>query len=108
MKIEEMNLVNLCSLPTPLMEMPNLSTKLGGPRIFIKRDDLTGLAMGGQKCRMFEGIMSEAKDLGADIVVAGGSPEENMFPQELAAARKLGMDIVFVANVKDTLVGLVV
>jgi len=101
MKIEETQLVNLCNLPTPLMEMPGLSAKLGGPQILIKRDDLTGLAMGGQKCRMFEGVMGEAKDTGADIVITGGSPDMNMYPQEFAAARKLGMDIIFMANKGD-------
>ena len=101
MKIEEMRHVNLCNLPTPLMEMPALSAKLGGPQILIKRDDLTGLAMGGQKCRMFEFVMSEAKDMGADIVINAGRPAGNMGPQVLAAARKLGMDIIFMANRGD-------
>lgn len=94
MKIEEMHPVTLCILPTPLMEMPVLSAKLGGPQILIKRDDLTGLAIGGQKSRLLEFELSVAKDMGADTVIAGSGPQENIAPQIAAAARKLGMDII--------------
>ncbi len=107
MKIEELRSVTLCDLPTPLMEMPALSAKLGGPQILIKRDDLTGLGPGGQKSRMFEFIMSEAKDMGADIVIYLGIPDGNTAPQAFAAARKLGMDIVFLSarDYDDTIQG---
>jgi len=97
MKIEELRSVTLCDLPTPLTEMPALSAKLGGPQILIKRDDLTGLGRGGQKCRMFEFIMSEAKDMGADVVIYAGIPNGNTAPQAFAAARKFGMDLVFLS-----------
>ncbi|GAH73143.1 unnamed protein product, partial [marine sediment metagenome] len=92
MKIEEMHSTTLGNLPTPLTEMPVLSAKLG-PQIFIKRDDLIGLAMGGQKCRMLESVMSEAKDMGADILIAAGRPHGNQGVQLAAAAHRLGMDI---------------
>jgi len=107
MKIEELRSVTLCDLPTPLMEMPALSAKLGGPQILIKRDDLTGLGPGGTKVRMFEFLMSEAKDMGADIVINPGRPDGNTSPQAFAAARKLGMDIVFLSarGYDDTIQG---
>jgi len=52
--IDRLPRVNLAKLPTPLEEAPRLSQALAGPRIFFKRDDLTGLALGGNKTRMFE------------------------------------------------------
>jgi len=51
MSIVKLPRVNLGNWPTPLHELPHLSEVLGGPRIFVKRDDLTGLALGGNKCR---------------------------------------------------------
>lgn len=92
--IEELPRVSLCNLPTPLNEASRLSTRLGGPRILIKRDDLTGLAMGGNKCRMLEFLMAQAKDMSADVVIAGGEPQSNLACQVTAAARKLGMEPV--------------
>jgi len=76
------------------MEAPRLSEKLGGPRILIKRDDLTGLAMGGNKSRPMEFIMTDAKDVGADILVAAGYEGSNWVCNLIAAARKIGMDVV--------------
>ena len=69
MKIEELSRVKLCNLPTPLTEMPALSAELGGPQILIKRDDLIGLGMGGQKFRTLETVLAEAKAMGADVVI---------------------------------------
>jgi len=80
------------------MEMPSLSAKLSGPRILIKRDDLTGLAMGGQKCRLLQSVMADAKDNDADIILYRGLPEGNTGPQLAAAARKLGMEIIFLTS----------
>ena len=94
MKIEEISPTRLCTLPTPLMEAPRLSAKLGGPQIFIKRDDLTGLTMGGNKARSLEFLMTEAKDMGADIVVAVGPQQSNWLCNVSAAARKLGMEVI--------------
>ncbi len=56
--------VSLGSYPTPLVEAKHLSATLGGPRILIKRDDLTGLALGGNKCRKLEFILADARQSG--------------------------------------------
>ena len=62
MKLNALPRVNLASLPTPLEEMHKLSSELKGPRLFIKRDDLTGLAFGGNKARKLEFIMADAME----------------------------------------------
>ena len=61
--------IHLCHQPTPLEEMPRLTAALGGPRLWIKRDDCTGLATGGNKTRKLEFLMAAAQDAGADMVV---------------------------------------
>ncbi|MDP2917509.1 MAG: D-cysteine desulfhydrase family protein [Dehalococcoidia bacterium] len=94
MKLEELGRLKLCTLPTPLMEAPQISAKLGGPRILIKRDDLTGLAMGGNKSRPLEFLMAESKKNGDDIVVTAGYQQSNWVCNIIAAARKLGMDVI--------------
>ncbi|WP_277235767.1 pyridoxal-phosphate dependent enzyme [Psychrobacter sp. TB47] len=58
--------------PTPLIELTRLSDKLGGPTIFMKRDDNTGLALGGNKTRKLEFIMGDALAQGADCVITAG------------------------------------
>ena len=64
--IEKMPRARIAHLPTPLDEAPNLSQALGGPRILIKRDDMTGLAFGGNKTRKLEFLMGDAIQRGAD------------------------------------------
>jgi len=86
--------VRLANLPTPLHEAKNLSEKLGGPRIFIKRDDLTGLGFGGNKTRILEFIMGDAVAKGADVIVTGAGWHSNWCTQVLAACRRLGLDAV--------------
>lgn len=88
--------VKLANLPTPLEEMPRLSKVLGGPRLWIKRDDLTGLCFGGNKVRKLEFEMAEAKKRGADVVISGGVPQSNHARTVATAARKLGMKAVLV------------
>ncbi len=72
--------------------MPHLSATLGGPRIFVKRDDLTGLALGGNKCRKLEYILADAQQRGIDTLITSGSSQSNFALQTAAAARKLGME----------------
>jgi L-cysteate sulfo-lyase len=62
MRINELPRINLADLPTPLQELTNLAKVLKGPRIFIKRDDLTGLAFGGNKTRKLEFLIADAID----------------------------------------------
>jgi L-cysteate sulfo-lyase len=79
------------NLPTKLQEMPRLTKRLGGPRLLVKRDDLTGLAMGGNKTRKLEFIMADAKSKGADVIVTGAGLQSNWSTQTAAAARICGM-----------------
>jgi D-cysteine desulfhydrase family pyridoxal phosphate-dependent enzyme len=90
--------VRLASLPTPLEEMPRLTEILGGPRLLIKRDDLTGLALGGNKARKLEFLLGEARASGADVVVTTGALQSNHARITAAAARKLGMRAVLVLS----------
>ena len=83
--------IHLCHQPTPLEEMPRLTAALGGPRLWIKRDDCTGLATGGNKTRKLEFLMAAAQDAGADMVVTQGAVQSNHVRQTAAAAAKLGM-----------------
>jgi L-cysteate sulfo-lyase len=78
-------------LPTPLEPLENLSRELGGPEIWIKRDDCTGLSTGGNKTRKLEFLMAEAKERGADLVITQGATQSNHARQTAAAAAKLGM-----------------
>ncbi len=88
--------VRLACLPTPLHEAPRLAHHLGGPRIFIKRDDLTGAAFGGNKLRNLEFRMAAAQSLGADTIVVELDQQSNSARQTVAAANKLGMRTILV------------
>ncbi len=83
--------VQLAHLPTPLEILPRLSEKLGGPEIWVKRDDCTGLATGGNKTRKLEFSMGEARERGADTIITVGAVQSNHVRQTAAAACKLGM-----------------
>jgi L-cysteate sulfo-lyase len=83
--------VRLAHLSTPLEHMPRLSEYLGGPEIWIKRDDCTGLSTGGNKTRKLEYLMAEAQAQGADMVMTQGATQSNHARQTAAAAVKLGM-----------------
>lgn len=77
--------------PTPLEPLDNLSRELGGPRIWIKRDDCTVLATGGNKVRKLEFLAGEAMALGCDHLVTQGAVQSNHVRQTAAAAARLGM-----------------
>jgi L-cysteate sulfo-lyase len=72
--------------------MPNLSRALGGPEIWIKRDDCTGMSSGGNKTRKLEFLMAEAKEEGADIVLTQGATQSNHARQTAAFAARMGLD----------------
>ncbi len=82
--------------PTPLEEMPRLSRALGGPRLFIKRDDQTGLASGGNKTRKLEFSVAEALSQGADSLITVGGVQSNHCRQTAAAAARCGLRCVVV------------
>lgn len=81
----------LAHLPTPLERLDRLSRALGGPEIWIKRDDCTGLSTGGNKTRKLEFLMAEAEAMGADMVVTHGATQSNHARQTAAFAARLGM-----------------
>ncbi len=83
--------ISLGHFPTPLEPMTNLTALLGGPRLWIKRDDCTGLASGGNKTRKLEYLMAEAIAQGANVVITQGATQSNHARQTAAAAAKLGM-----------------
>ena len=84
--------IHLAHLPTPLERLDRLSELLGGPEIWIKRDDCTGLSTGGNKTRKLEFLMAEAQLEGADLVMTQGATQSNHARQTAAFAAKLGMD----------------
>lgn len=89
--------VSLAHLPTPLEFLPRLSEHLGGPKIFVKRDDCTGLGTGGNKTRKLEFLMAEARSRGATTVITQGAVQSNHARQTAAAAARLGFkcELVF-------------
>ena len=91
MLLENFPRVPLAHLPTPLEHLPRLSKHLGGPDIYVKRDDCTGLASGGNKTRKLEFSMAEALQQGADTIVTVGAVQSNHVRQAAAAAAKLGL-----------------
>src|SRR5210317_2318759 len=83
--------VALAHLPTRLEFLPRLTEHLGGPEIWVKRDDCTGLATGGNKTRKLEFSMGEAQERGADTIITVGAVQSNHVRQTAAAACKLGL-----------------
>ena len=84
--------LGLANLPTPLQRLNRLTDFLSGPEIWIKRDDLTGHGMGGNKLRKLDFVLREAVDSGCDAVVSGGVIQSNSQRQVAAAAAKLGLE----------------
>lgn len=84
----------LAHLPTPLTHLPRLSSSLRGPSIWIKRDDQTGLAGGGNKARKLEFIAADARGTGADVLLTAGGVQSNHARMTAATAARLGMDAV--------------
>ncbi|MCB2172697.1 pyridoxal-phosphate dependent enzyme, partial [archaeon] len=77
MKFSNYPRAKIATLPTPIQYLPNLTKKLDGPKIYVKRDDLTGLAFGGNKARKLEYIMAEALQQKADTIVTGAGYHSN-------------------------------
>ena len=80
--------IRLAHLPTPLEPLPRLSEALGGPSIWVKRDDCTGLGGGGNKTRKLEFLMAAARQQGADTVITPGTVQSNHARQTAAAAAR--------------------
>lgn len=84
--------VHLAHLPTPLEETPRFTKRLEGPRVLIKRDDCTGMLMGGNKTRHNEFLFGEALKQNADVLVWGAGVQSNNCRQTAAACNKLGLE----------------
>ena len=84
--------LQLAHLPTPLEPLERLSAQLDGPRLWIKRDDCTGLSSGGNKTRKLEFLMADALKRGADTIITQGATQSNHVRQTCAAAARLGLD----------------
>lgn len=84
--------LSLARLPTPIESLSRLSAHLGGPRLYAKRDDLTGLGLGGNKLRKLEFLLGEAQMLSADTVLTVGALQSNHARQTAAACARLGLD----------------
>src|SRR5438046_10689607 len=98
MSIEGCARFPLAQLPTPIEELKSLSRELGGPQLLIKRDDQTGLALGGNKTRKLEFLVGQALEQGADTLVTAGAAQSNHCRQTAAAAAKAGLRCELVLN----------
>jgi L-cysteate sulfo-lyase len=90
-----------CHTPTPLEPLPALSRHLGGPNLYVKRDDCTGMALGGNKTRKLEFLLAEALAAGADTLVTAGGVQSNHCRQTAAVAARHGLrcELVLSRNV---------
>ena len=98
MHIEKLPRFPLAQLPTPVEKLPRLSRELGGPTLLIKRDDQTGLALGGNKTRKLEFLVGDALAQGADTLVTVGAVQSNHCRQTAAAAAKAGLKCELILN----------
>jgi D-cysteine desulfhydrase family pyridoxal phosphate-dependent enzyme len=95
-KLAALPRLRLAHLPTPLEPCPRFSAALGGPEIWIKRDDLTGLAFGGNKTRQIEFVFADLLRQGCDTLVAGAYTQSNWCRQMTAACARLGLEVSLV------------
>ncbi len=91
-RLAQLPRVDLAHLPTPLEEVPRFAERVGGVRIFLKRDDCTGLLFGGNKTRHNEFILADALHQGADMLVWGAGVQSNNCRQTAAACAKMGLE----------------
>ena len=99
---DKFNRINLGHFPTPIEYLNNISVYLKGPDIYIKRDDCTGLATGGNKTRKLEFLMPDAINNQADLVVTVGAVQSNHTRQTAAACAKLGLKCLIVLEQRLT------
>jgi D-cysteine desulfhydrase family pyridoxal phosphate-dependent enzyme len=92
LKLDGIPRIPIGFFPTPLVEVKRLAGILGGPRLLMKRDDLTGLAMGGNKTRKLEFLIGDALSRNCDAVITGGAIQSNHCRQTAAAAAAAGLE----------------
>ena len=93
--------IPLAVTPTPIQKLPRLSRELDGPDIYIKRDDNTGLALGGNKARKLEYLIADAQKNNADVVLTEGGVQSNHARMTAAAARRAGMKPILILQGKE-------
>jgi 1-aminocyclopropane-1-carboxylate deaminase/D-cysteine desulfhydrase-like pyridoxal-dependent ACC family enzyme len=96
--LDQLPRVRFAHLPTPLEEASRLARALGGPRILIKREDLSGLAFGGNKSRLMEYVMGDLLARGVDAVVAAAAAQSNKLREVAAAAARFGLRAVLLID----------
>lgn len=103
-QISDFPKLSLGVLPTPLYKLENLSREYG-KNIYIKRDDLTGVALGGNKTRKLEFLLADAQAKGVDVVLTAGGPQSNHAMLTAACASRLGMKAILVLKKRGELTG---
>lgn len=103
-QITEFSNLPFAVLPTPLYKLENLSREFG-KNIYIKRDDMTGVALGGNKVRKLEFLLADARDKGADVVLTAGGPQSNHAMLTAACAAQLGMRAILVLKKRGEITG---
>jgi D-cysteine desulfhydrase len=93
--------VSLAALPTPIQHLKRLTKEFGGPEIFVKRDDLTGAPLSGNKVRKLEFVLREALDRGADTVITCGGVQSNHCRATAVAAAQLGLKAILLLRVRN-------
>ncbi|MHA1221337.1 MAG: D-cysteine desulfhydrase family protein [Candidatus Heimdallarchaeota archaeon] len=101
--LDSISRIQHCLLPTPLLPMERLSEHLGKANIFIKRDDLTGIAFGGNKNRKLEFLLADALLKGSDVIITEGAVTSNHCLQTAACSIRLGLDCELVLS--DSAIG---
>jgi len=89
--VRDLPRIRLAALPTPLVRAERAEAALGSGPIWVKRDDLTGFALAGNKARKLELLLGDALERGCDVVVTGGGPRSNHCQATAAAARVVGL-----------------
>jgi len=90
--------IKFAHLPTPIEPLPRLSAELGGPNLLVKRDDLTGLAFGGNKIRKLEFLLADAQSHGAHTIITAGAVQSNHCRQTAAACAHLNFECILVLS----------
>ena len=94
-KLQDFPRVELGFFPTPIRRLDNISRILG-TNVYIKRDDMTGLGLGGNKIRKLEFLLADAKAQGAEVIFTTGGAQSNHAMLTAAACRKLGLEAILI------------
>ena len=103
-KLSDFSRISFGVMPTPLYKLENISRQFG-KNIYIKRDDMIGVALGGNKVRKLEYLLADARDQGADVVLTAGGPQSNHAMLTAACASRIGMKAILVLKKRGELTG---